>query len=63
VKSSELIRYLKKHGAKFVAHGKGAHQHWEREGRRTVVVIRGSNKRVGNGLIHKICKDLGIPPP
>ena len=61
--AAELLRYIRKHGAERAMGGRGSHQRWRIGERLTEVPVHGSRKELGKGLVRKICKDLGIPPP
>lgn len=59
--SAELKKLLKRHGCTFDAkRGKGGHITVHLGDRKTVMPVHGSSKELGNGLVRKIKKDLGI---
>jgi len=58
VTSAELKRWLEQHGCSF-APGKGSHLKVRRGHRSTVLPMHGK-KEIGNGLVQRIKKDLGL---
>ncbi len=61
MKSSELEKLLKKHGCTFHNHrGGSGHVTVRRGDRKSVMPKHGSKHELGNGLVNKILKDLGI---
>jgi mRNA interferase HicA len=61
LKSSELLKKLKKGGFRFLRQGKGSHEIWynPETGVELVVTNHGS-KEVAKGLAEKILKQAGI---
>jgi mRNA interferase HicA len=60
VKRRDLERHLRQHGARLLREG-GRHSFWGMDTERSAAVPR--HRDIGVGLVRKICKDLGIPPP
>lgn len=58
MKSSELHRYIKKCGWKFIG-AEGSHYMYEKEDRKYPVPFHGS-KEIGEGLRKKIVKEMGL---
>lgn len=61
MKSTELVKALKKLGATFVYDKpKGGHITVELNGKKSFIPMHGSRKELGTGLVNKIYKDLGL---
>jgi predicted RNA binding protein YcfA (HicA-like mRNA interferase family) len=61
LKSSELIKKLKRAGFVLLRQGKGSHEIWHHPGTgKEIVVPNHGSKEVGKGLAQKILKDAGI---
>jgi mRNA interferase HicA len=58
MKYSEFKRWLEQQGASF-SPGKGSHLHVTLNGRTSIFPYHAS-KEIGNGLVRKIKKDLGL---
>jgi mRNA interferase HicA len=59
--SSELKKLLKSKGCKFENHrGGSGHQTVRRGVYKSIISVHGSSKELGNGVVNKILKDLGI---
>ncbi|MBI2322465.1 MAG: type II toxin-antitoxin system HicA family toxin [Chloroflexi bacterium] len=56
-----MLRHLRKHGCVLLRQGSGHSVYWQPVRRTTSTVPRPAE--VADTLAHKICKDLGIPPP
>ena len=62
--SNQFIRHLTSHGVSFKpGRGKGGHIRVERNGVIQHVPKHGSRKELGIGIMHSICKALGVPKP
>ena len=59
VTSSQLRRWLTKHGCTFEP-GHGGHLLVRRADRMSILPMHGSGKELGTGLVQKIKKDLGL---
>ena len=60
MKRRDFERHLRAHGANLLREG-SRHSFWGMDAERSTAVPR--HREIGVGLAHKICKDLGIPPP
>jgi mRNA interferase HicA len=60
MKRRDLERHLSVHGARLLREG-GNHSFWGLDKERSSAVPR--HREIGAGLVRKICKDIGIPPP
>jgi mRNA interferase HicA len=61
VNSSELRRFLARHGATFETHRRGSgHVTVRLGGKTTQLPMHGGDKELGKGLVNKILKDLGL---
>lgn len=60
MKRRDLERHLRAHGASLLREG-GRHSFWGMDAERSTSIPR--HREIGVGLVRKICKDLGIPPP
>ena len=58
MKYSKFKRWLEQQGASF-SPGKGSHLHVALNGKTSIFPYHAS-KEIGNGLMHKIKKDLGL---
>jgi len=60
MKTSELIRYLKKQGIKLHRHGKRHDIYINPENGKKAEVPRHHSKEIGTGLRNQILEDLGL---
>jgi mRNA interferase HicA len=60
MKRKELLKYLSKHGCKFLREGGKHSWWWNPEQNKRSSIPR--HKEVNDLLAKKICKDLGVPP-
>ena len=58
MKSSELHRKIKKQGWRYIK-AEGSHYIYEKDGKYYPVPFHGS-KEIGNGLVKKIFKEMGL---
>ncbi len=60
--ANQFLRYLRKHGCTLnTEKGKGGHVLMEKSGHRATIPTHGGRKELGPSLIHRICKQLGVP--
>lgn len=60
MKRRALERHVARHGARLLREG-GKHSYWGFDSERSAAIPR--HTEIGYGLVRKICKDLGLPPP
>ena len=61
MKRRALIQYLEQHGCSLLREGSRHSLYFRRDTDRTSAVPR--HTEIGEGLVRKVCKDLGIDPP